>query len=82
MDEINDDFEKADLAIVIGANDITNSASEEVPDCPIAGRTNIFLISYDRCEGTFSFLMSLGMPVLEVWKAKQCIFMKRSMGSG
>lgn len=38
MDEINEDFPKADLAIVIGANDITNSAAEEIPGCPIAGK--------------------------------------------
>lgn len=38
MDEINQDFEAANLAIVIGANDITNSAAEEVPDSPIAGK--------------------------------------------
>lgn len=37
MDEINADFEKADLSLVIGANDITNSAAEEDPDCAIAG---------------------------------------------
>lgn len=37
MDEINEDFPNADLALVIGANDITNSAAEEDPDCPIAG---------------------------------------------
>eukprot|EP00921_Rhytidocystis_pertsovi_P012663 GHVQ01020591.1.p1 GENE.GHVQ01020591.1~~GHVQ01020591.1.p1 ORF type:complete len:839 (-),score=107.19 GHVQ01020591.1:4564-6768(-) len=59
MDEINDDFAQADLALVIGANDITNSASQEVPGCAIEG-----------------------MPVLEVWKAKHCIYMKRSMGGG
>lgn len=37
MDEINEDFPEADLALVIGANDITNSAAEEDPDCSIAG---------------------------------------------
>lgn len=61
MDEINPDFPDTDVALVVGANDITNSAAqeEEESDCPIAG-----------------------MPILEVWKAKVCIFMKRTMGSG
>jgi NAD(P) transhydrogenase subunit beta len=59
MDEINEDFPQADVAMVIGANDIVNPAAQDDPDSPIAG-----------------------MPVLEVWKAKQSIVMKRSMASG
>lgn len=37
MEEINDDFHKVDVSIVIGANDIVNPAAKEVPDSPIAG---------------------------------------------
>eukprot|EP01069_Polyplicarium_translucidae_P008882 Polyplicarium_translucidae@DN3268_c0_g1_i1.p1 len=59
MEEINDDFPDADLALVCGANDITNAAAIEDPTCAIAG-----------------------MPVLHVWNAKTCIYMKRTMGSG
>ena len=59
MDELNEDFPKADVAMVIGANDIVNPAAEDDPTSPIAG-----------------------MPVLEVWKAKSSIVMKRSMASG
>jgi NAD(P) transhydrogenase subunit beta len=59
MDELNDDFPKADVAMVIGANDIVNPAAQEDPTSPIAG-----------------------MPVLEVWKAKTSVVMKRSMASG
>jgi NAD(P) transhydrogenase subunit beta len=59
MDEINDDFPEADVAMVIGANDIVNPAAQDDPTSPIAG-----------------------MPVLEVWKAKTSIVMKRSMASG
>ena len=59
MDEINEDFPEADVAMVIGANDIVNPSALDDPDSPIAG-----------------------MPVLEVWKAKQSIVMKRSMASG
>ena len=59
MDELNDDFPKTDVVMVIGANDIVNPAAQDDPTCPIAG-----------------------MPVLEVWKAKTSIVMKRSMASG
>eukprot|EP00360_Condylostoma_magnum_P001243 CAMPEP_0168313586 /NCGR_PEP_ID=MMETSP0210-20121227/2902_1 /TAXON_ID=40633 /ORGANISM="Condylostoma magnum, Strain COL2" /LENGTH=108 /DNA_ID=CAMNT_0008271917 /DNA_START=1016 /DNA_END=1342 /DNA_ORIENTATION=+ len=37
MEEINDDFEKADLAIVIGANDTVNPDAIENPKSIIAG---------------------------------------------
>ncbi|KAF4754402.1 hypothetical protein FOZ62_028105, partial [Perkinsus olseni] len=59
MDEINDDFEKTDVTIVVGANDIVNPAAAEDPTCPIAG-----------------------MPVLEVWKSKMTVVMKRGRGAG
>jgi NAD(P) transhydrogenase subunit beta len=59
MDEINDDFPKTDIVLVIGANDTVNPAAAEDPTSPIAG-----------------------MPVLEVWNAKQVIVFKRSMNTG
>ena len=59
MDEINEDFPEADVAMVIGANDIVNPSALDDPESPIAG-----------------------MPVLEVWKARTSIVMKRSMASG
>jgi NAD(P) transhydrogenase subunit beta len=59
MDEINADFPRTDVALVIGANDIVNPAAQEDPSSPLAG-----------------------MPVLEVWKARASIVMKRSMASG
>jgi len=59
MDEINDDFAKTDVVLVIGANDTVNPAAQEDPNSPIAG-----------------------MPVLEVWHAKQVIVFKRSMNTG
>ncbi len=37
MDEINDDFPKTDVAIVIGSNDIVNPAAQDDPNSPIAG---------------------------------------------
>jgi len=59
MEELNEDFEATDVALVIGANDTVNSAAEDDPNSVIAG-----------------------MPVLRVWKSKDCIVMKRGMGSG
>jgi H+-translocating NAD(P) transhydrogenase len=59
MEEINADFSKTDLVLVVGANDIVNSSAIEDPNSSIAG-----------------------MPVLEVWKAKQVIVMKRSLATG
>ncbi len=59
MEEINDDLEKTDVTLVIGANDIVNPSAIDDPQSAIAG-----------------------MPVLEVWKSKKVIVMKRSMGSG
>ncbi|VDM03063.1 unnamed protein product [Schistocephalus solidus] len=37
MDEINPDFPKADVVLVIGANDTVNSAAEEDPNSVLAG---------------------------------------------
>ena len=37
MDEINEEFPQADVAMVIGANDIVNPAAQEDPASPIAG---------------------------------------------
>jgi len=37
LDEINDDFARTSVVLVIGANDTVNPAAEEDPDSPIAG---------------------------------------------
>lgn len=37
MEEINEDFPKTDLVLVVGANDIVNSSALEDPTSPIAG---------------------------------------------
>jgi NAD(P) transhydrogenase subunit beta len=37
MDEINDEFAAADVAIVVGANDVTNPAARTDPSSPIYG---------------------------------------------
>jgi NAD(P) transhydrogenase subunit beta len=37
MDEINDDFKSADVALVVGANDVVNPAARSSPGSPIFG---------------------------------------------
>mmetsp|Transcript_41116 Transcript_41116/g.128920 ORF Transcript_41116/g.128920 Transcript_41116/m.128920 type:complete len:113 (+) Transcript_41116:2701-3039(+) len=59
LEEINEKMGDADVVLVIGANDVVNSAAEDDPASAIAG-----------------------MPVIQVWKANNVVFLKRSMGSG
>ena len=37
MDEINDEFKRADVALVVGANDVVNPAARNSPESPIYG---------------------------------------------
>jgi H+-translocating NAD(P) transhydrogenase subunit beta len=37
LDDINDDFEQTDVALVVGANDVVNPAANEDPSSPIHG---------------------------------------------
>ncbi len=59
MEDINDEFERTDVAVVVGANDVTNPVARDVPDSPI-----------------------YGMPILNVDRARNVIFIKRSLSPG
>ena len=59
LEETNEALVSADVALIIGANDVVNPSAVDDPS---------------------SFIY--GMPVLQVWNAKNVIVMKRSMASG
>jgi NAD(P) transhydrogenase subunit beta len=37
LDQINDEFDRTDVAVVIGANDVVNLDARDLPDSPIYG---------------------------------------------
>ena len=52
MDNINDDFAKADATIVVGANDVMNPAAREAEGTPIYGMP---VLNVDKCKNVFVF---------------------------
>ncbi|WP_448564184.1 NAD(P)(+) transhydrogenase (Re/Si-specific) subunit beta [Trichothermofontia sp.] len=49
MDDINPEFERVDVALVIGANDVVNPAAREDPSSPIYGMP---ILDVDRAQHT------------------------------
>jgi len=56
LDEVNDDMGKIDTCLVVGANDITNIAAQEVEGCPIYGMP---VFSVWECKNTVFFKRSM-----------------------
>jgi NAD(P) transhydrogenase subunit beta len=59
VDDANALLARADVALVVGANDIVNPAAVEDPTSPL-----------------------YGMPVIQPWRARQVIVLKRSLAAG
>ena len=59
MDDINPEMANADVALIIGANDVVNPGAETDPHSPIAG-----------------------MPIIQAYKARTVMVIKRSMNPG
>ena len=56
LDEINDDFPRTDVALVVGANDVVNPAAREDPSSPIYGMP---ILDVDRAATTIVVKRSL-----------------------
>jgi NAD(P) transhydrogenase subunit beta len=56
MDEINPDFPTTDVALVIGANDVTNPAAREQTDSPIYGMP---ILDVDKAEAVIVLKRSM-----------------------
>ena len=56
MEEINPDFPRTDVSIVIGANDVTNPAARDVQDSPIYGMP---ILDVDKSESVIVLKRSM-----------------------
>jgi NAD(P) transhydrogenase subunit beta len=56
MDEINPEMPRTDVAVIVGANDVTNPAAKNDPDSPIAGMP---IIEVDQAQQVIVIKRSL-----------------------
>ncbi len=56
MDDINPEFERADVALIIGANDVTNPAARSDPNSPIFGMP---ILNVDRANNVIVLKRSM-----------------------
>jgi NAD(P) transhydrogenase subunit beta len=56
LDDINSDFERTDVAVVIGANDVTNPAARNIADSPLYGMP---ILNVDRAKSVIIIKRSL-----------------------
>ena len=57
MDDINPEFPRTDVTLVIGANDVTNPAAKDSPDSPIYGMP---ILEVDQSAATVVLKRSMG----------------------
>merc|ERR1712039_643101 len=67
MDEVNPNMESEDVALILGANDVVNSASQEVEGCSIWGMQAIYGRWLRRC-GESSVLQAKHRHALGRWQ--------------
>jgi NAD(P) transhydrogenase subunit beta len=56
LDDINAEFVRTDVAVVIGANDVTNPVARDVPGCPIYGMP---ILNVDKAKSSIIIKRSL-----------------------
>ncbi len=56
MEEINDEFERTDVALVVGANDVVNPAARNDPSSPIYGMP---ILNVDRAQNVIVLKRSM-----------------------